>query len=172
MGRRLYWALTGISALVLAASFRVSSQAGQSGAAGVGSLPAQASTPSPTASAGSGEPGASVSPSARASAGTGDSAGASSSLKDGTYAGAASQTPFGDVQVQITVSGGKVTDAQATSYPSADQHSQQLSGYAVPVLNQEAVQAGSAQIDMVSGATYTSQAYAQSLQAALDQAHQ
>jgi uncharacterized protein with FMN-binding domain len=73
------------------------------------------------------------------------------------------------VEVQITVSGGKVTDVVALQLPSGGR-SGRISSYAEPSLHSEALSAQSAQIDGVSGATYTSEAYAQSLQAALDQA--
>jgi uncharacterized protein with FMN-binding domain len=87
-----------------------------------------------------------------------------------TYDGAAASTQFGDVQVRITVTDGKVTAAEAISYPNSNGHDQQINSYAIPVLNQEAVAAGSANISMVSGATYTSGGYVKSLQSALDQA--
>lgn len=168
MHRRLYWILTSISAVALVASYRVSSQAGGAPPAALAAPPAATSTPSP-GSSGSASPHASASGS-DPGAGSG-SATSSSSLKDGTFTGSAAQTPYGPVQVRITVADGKITQAQAVSYPDSDGRSQQISGYAVPVLNGEAVSAGSAQIDLVSGATYTSRGYAQSLQGALDEAH-
>jgi uncharacterized protein with FMN-binding domain len=78
-------------------------------------------------------------------------------------------TRFGPVQVQIEVSGGTVTDVIALQLPSGGR-SGRISDYAEPTLHDEALAAQSASIDGVSGATYTSRAYAQSLQAALDQA--
>ena len=62
------------------------------------------------------------------------------------------------------------TDVTALQLPDGDPRSSQISQYAEPYLRQSVLQAQSAAIDMVSGATYTSQAYAQSLQSALDQA--
>jgi uncharacterized protein with FMN-binding domain len=85
-----------------------------------------------------------------------------------TVTGDAVDTRWGPVQVQITVSGGKVTAAQAIVYPLNNPRDQEINAYAVPTLNQEAVDAGSSSIDMVSGATYTSEGYIQSLQSALD----
>ncbi|WP_328545021.1 FMN-binding protein [Streptomyces europaeiscabiei] len=79
------------------------------------------------------------------------------------------QTDYGPVQVRITVSGGKITGAEAVQQPSGGR-STQISGDAIPKLNQAAVAAGSADIDAVSGATYTSAGYKESLQSALDQA--
>jgi uncharacterized protein with FMN-binding domain len=73
------------------------------------------------------------------------------------------------VQVRITVSNGKITKADAVQAPKGGT-SDQKTALAVPKLNQEAVAAGSADIDSVSGASYTSAGYKQSLQSALDQA--
>ena len=78
-------------------------------------------------------------------------------------------TRFGPVQVEVVVAKGKVTDVVALQLPTG-RRSGQISNYAEPILHDEALQAQSANIDLVSGATYTSDAYAQSLQAALDQA--
>ncbi|MFI1724421.1 FMN-binding protein [Streptomyces sp. NPDC020489] len=86
-----------------------------------------------------------------------------------TVTGSVAQTQYGPVQVRVTVSGGKITKAEAVQQPKGGQ-SDQISGNAVPKLNQAAVAAGSADIDAVSGATYTSAGYKQSLQSALDQA--
>ena len=93
---------------------------------------------------------------------TGTSGGASK-----TVTGSAVQTEFGPYQVQATFSSGKLTDVQLVQMPS-DRHSQRIAQQAAPLLRQEALQAQSAKVDTVSGATTTSQAYAQSLQAALD----
>jgi uncharacterized protein with FMN-binding domain len=75
---------------------------------------------------------------------------------------------FGVVTVQLTVTNGKITAATVVSWPHNDPHSSEISSFAIPVLNSEVVAAQSAQINAVSGATITSDAYAQSLQAALD----
>ena len=79
-------------------------------------------------------------------------------------------TRFGPVQVQVTIANGKVTAVDALELPSDHARSAAISDYAAPILQSEALQAQSAQIDGVSGATYTSIAYERSLQAALDQA--
>ncbi|WP_460120183.1 FMN-binding protein [Streptomyces phaeofaciens] len=101
-------------------------------------------------------------------AGSQDS-GSGSAQASGTFTGDAVQTDYGPVQVRITVAGGKITKAEAVQQPKGGQ-SDQISGNAVPKLNQAAVAAGSADIDAVSGATYTSGGYKESLQSALDQA--
>ena len=88
-----------------------------------------------------------------------------------TYDGEAVSTRFGDVQVQITVADGRITAAQVLQVPWSDHRDQEINAYAVPILNQEAVSSQSSGIDMVSGATYTSDGYIRSLQSAIDQAH-
>lgn len=79
---------------------------------------------------------------------------------------------YGDVQVRITVRGHQIIDVQALKIPSDRRRSLQISQYAEPKLRAEALQAQSAQIDLISGASYTSDSYAQSLQGALDQVGQ
>lgn len=88
----------------------------------------------------------------------------------GTYLGDSVQTRWGPVQVQVTVSAGKVVGVRAVVVPSANRRDVEINARAVPVLDQEAVQAQSAQIDTVSGATVTSDGYIASLQSALDRA--
>jgi uncharacterized protein with FMN-binding domain len=83
-----------------------------------------------------------------------------------TVTGAEEQTQYGPVQVTITVSGSKVTAASGSTLGQGDQIGQG----ALPQLNSEAVTAGNASIQAVSGATYTSNGYIQSLQSAVDQA--
>jgi uncharacterized protein with FMN-binding domain len=90
---------------------------------------------------------------------------------DGRFTGNAADTRYGPVQVQIIVAGGKITDAQAVQYPQESGRDVRINSTAVPELNQETLQAQSAQIDTVSGATYTSEGYQQSLQSAIDAAH-
>ena len=105
-----------------------------------------------------------------AATGSTDVASATSTSADGTYAGAAISTRWGDVQVAVTISGGTITDVTALQLTDADGRSVQISNRAAPVLREEVLQAQSASVSMVSGATYTSGAYLESLQAALDQA--
>lgn len=91
--------------------------------------------------------------------------------RDGQYTGNDVSMRFGDVQVKVIVRGGRITDIQTPQMPFDRPRSQQISQEAAPLLHDEVLQAQSAQIDSLSGATYTSDAYAQSLQSALDQAH-
>ena len=81
------------------------------------------------------------------------------------------QTRWGPVQVQITVSGGQITEVTAVQYPSGNPRDQEINAYALPVLRESALSAQSADIDLVSGATVTSEGYVGSLQSALDQAN-
>jgi uncharacterized protein with FMN-binding domain len=85
--------------------------------------------------------------------------------------GATVDTKYGPVQVQLEVQNGRIVSATAIQYPQSGGRDRQINSYAIPVLQQETVTAQSAQIDTVSGATYTSDGYRQSLQAALDAAH-
>ncbi|MCZ2404216.1 FMN-binding protein [Paenarthrobacter sp. Z7-10] len=87
-----------------------------------------------------------------------------------TFIGTAVNTRYGPVQVQVTVTGSKITGVTALQVPSESGRDQQINSYAVPQLTQEVLAAQSAQVDMVSGGTYTSEGYLASLQSALDQA--
>jgi uncharacterized protein with FMN-binding domain len=130
-----------------------------------GSAPASA-TVSPAPGGDTSTSGASVgTPSA---AGTGTASTAAGGGPGKTVTGAAWPTIYGPVQVRITVAGGRITAATAVEYPSGTPRDEQINAYAIPQLNQEAVAAGSAHIDTVSGATYTSGGYIGSLQSALD----
>jgi len=122
-------------------------------------------TPRPTPRGGGS--GSGSSPQAGGTGGTGSGSGAAA---DGTLTGVLVRTRFGDVQVQVTVKNGKISDVLAIQLPTHGR-SGAISQAVAPMLHDEALQAQSAQIDIVSGATYTSEAYAQSLQSALDQAH-
>lgn len=99
---------------------------------------------------------------------TGSTTGAAPSA--GTVTGPVAQTRWGPVQVQVTVSGGKLTDVSVLQSPNGNPRDQQINAYALPILVQDTLDAQSADIDMVSGATVTSDGYRQSLQGALDEA--
>ena len=74
------------------------------------------------------------------------------------------------MQLAVTFSGKKITKIQVLQYPTESGRDQEINSYAIPQLNQQAMNAQSANIDGVSGATYTSQGYQQSLQSAIDKA--
>jgi uncharacterized protein with FMN-binding domain len=93
-----------------------------------------------------------------------------SAYKDGTYDGSVDSAFYGNVQVAAVIQGGKITDVQFLQYPSDNEHSHEVSNFALPTLKQEVIQSQSANVDAVSGATATSQAFQQSLASALAQA--
>lgn len=93
-----------------------------------------------------------------------------SGYKDGTFTGAAEQNPYGIVQIAVVISGGKIVDVNFIQMPSGDGHTNEVTAVAGPMLKQTTLQAQSANIDFVSGATSTSESYQMSLQFALDQA--
>ncbi|MFD7568197.1 FMN-binding protein [Streptomyces tendae] len=111
--------------------------------------PAPATTPTPSSGTGTG--------------------GASSGTR--TVTGPTVQTRYGPVQVQLTLDGSRIVAARAVQSPGGDPRSRQINASAVPALIKETVNAQSAHLDAVSGATYTSEGYMSSLQSALDQAH-
>jgi uncharacterized protein with FMN-binding domain len=115
-----------------------------------------------TTSSGSGTDGTTSSGSGTSSSGT--SSGSS------TVTGDEASTRWGPVQVQLTVASGKVTNVSVVEYPDNNGRDQEINARALPVLIQETLDAQSATIDMVSGATVTSDGYLESLQSALDKA--
>lgn len=90
--------------------------------------------------------------------------------KTGTYVGSVADAFYGNIQVKVIISGGKITDVQFLQYPNDRPTSIQVNSQAMPLLKQEAIAAQSAQVDGISGATQTSGAFIQSLQSALQQA--
>jgi uncharacterized protein with FMN-binding domain len=89
----------------------------------------------------------------------------------GTFTGSDVPNRYGDVVVRAVISNGRIADVQAVTLPTDRAESAYISQQAGPLLRQEALQAQSASIDIISGATYTSESYAQSLESALQQAH-
>lgn len=90
--------------------------------------------------------------------------------KDGTYTGPATDAFYGLVQVKATIANGKISDVQFLQYPNDRRTSVEINTQAMPYLKQEAIAAQSANVDIVSGATQTSEAFKQSLAGALSQA--
>lgn len=136
------------------------------------SPPTSTSDTSGSGTSGSGTSGTDASGSGTSGSGTSGTSGstASGSTTSGTFLGAVAQTRYGPVQVRIVVSDGTITDVTAPQLTDADGRSVAISAQAAPVLRQEALQAQSAQIQAVSGATFTSEGYTTSLQSAIDQA--
>jgi uncharacterized protein with FMN-binding domain len=131
-----------------------------------------ASKPASIAPSGTGSSPSSASPSSSSSASGGSSSsnGGSPAQASGTktVTGESADTRWGPVQVKITVTNGKITSAEAVDYPQNNPRDMEINSWAIPQLQQETITANSANIDMLSGATYTSQGYVQSLQSALD----
>jgi uncharacterized protein with FMN-binding domain len=173
------WFVSTVSALVVLFSYHTSTNSGGASASAIApatpgssatstatATPSASATaiPTPTATASTG----STSSSTKSSSSSSSTASASST--SGTYTGTSVDTRWGPVQVKVTVKAGKVTDVQAVVYPSGNGRDQEINAYALPLLHDEVLQAQSAQIDAVSGATVTSDGYISSLQSALDQA--
>ena len=184
MRRITLWSMSTLSALVLLVSYPTSRNATDDSA----SLAATAATTSSSSSASSestAETSSSSASSSTKSSTTSSSPATSSATssatptasatsttatKSGTYTGDSVQMRYGPVQVQITVANGKITAIEVLEVPMNDHRDQEINSQAVPILNSEVLSAQSADIDMVGGATITSQAYIQSLQSAIDQA--
>src|SRR5437764_10035833 len=93
-----------------------------------------------------------------------------STYKNGTYTGNVADAQWGVVQIQVVIQNGKITSVQFLQYPNERNRSVQINSYADPILINEAIQAQSTKVDIVSGATDTSNAFIQSLSNALSQA--
>jgi uncharacterized protein with FMN-binding domain len=130
-------------------------------------LPAQ--TPSPAQASPS--PTDSSSPTDSPSASPSPSPSPSPTRANSTFTGSDFPNRFGDVQVKVIVSNGRITDVRPIQMPQDRAESAYISQVAGPMLHDEVIQAQSAQIDTISGATYTSQSYAKSVESALQQAH-
>lgn len=171
MRRAVLTLLSTVAGLVLLLTFKTSSTGtvaprvgAASGTSSTVTAPSSSSSPSAAASSGSaGSPGS-------GSSGSASSGSASSGSTTKTLTGSSVDTRWGPVQVRITLTNGRITAANAIVYPQNNGRDQEINSTAIPTLNAEAVSTGSAQIDMVSGATYTSEGYLSSLQSALDQA--
>lgn len=159
MRRNVAVAMSTLTVLVLLFSYRTS--LGRDTPGTHVAVPIGAGTGAGTGSSG-------TSPSASAAPST---ASPSTGTRSGTFTGQAVDTRWGPVQVQITVVNGKITNAEAVQYPQGNPRDQEINSFALPQLAQEALQAQSAQIDAVSGATVTSEGYISSLQSAIDAAH-
>jgi uncharacterized protein with FMN-binding domain len=164
MKRITFWLLSTLSVVVLLFGYDASN------ATTTASAPTSivsGTTGSAGASSGTSGGGTSSGSSSSSSSSSG-SAGTSSGTK--TVTGSVASTQWGPVQVELTVSGGKITKVSVLQYPSGNPKDEEINDYALPILVQETTDQQSAGIDMVSGATVTSTGYIQSLQSAIDQA--
>jgi len=90
--------------------------------------------------------------------------------KDGSYTGSVADAQWGNIQVKAVIQNGKITDVQFVQYPNERSRSVMINDYADPQLTSEAIQAQSVNVDIITGATDTSEAFMQSLSDALTQA--
>ena len=148
MGATVGLKLYGTAAEVTTASTSVHSTA--SGTTGSTAAPSASASPAPSASASA--PAAAPAPAATT-----------------TVTGSAVDTRYGAVQVKVTFSGTTITAIDTVQYPNRSGRDVEINDQALPILQQEALASQSANIDTVSGATYTSEGYIQSLQSAIDQ---
>ncbi len=93
-----------------------------------------------------------------------------SGYQDGQYVGAVADAFFGNVQVKAVIQSGRIADVQFLQYPSDRRTSVRINSFAVPALRNEAIRAQNARVNIISGATLTSEAFIQSLQTALNKA--
>lgn len=165
MRRIVTWALSTVTVLVLLFSYHTSTSSAvapaEQVAAGSAARSSTAVGPSAAAGASAGNP----------AAGSGSRSASPGAAGTSTVAGDAVDTRYGPVQVQITVANGKVTAADVLQVPKQSRNDQMINSRAVPILDAEAVSAQSAKVDAVSGATVTSDGYAESLQSAIDKVH-
>lgn len=112
----------------------------------------------------------STAPSSTTSSQTSIPVSTASRYKDGSFTGSLAINRFDEIQVAVVIVNGKITDVTTLTLNGDSGRSEQINNYAAPELKQQVLSAQSASIDGVSGASYTSQSYTESLQAALDQA--
>ncbi len=164
MRRITLWLFSTVVALVLLFSYRTSTDSQASATPTtinrLATTPTTSATPTRTSTSTTG-PATATSPATAAT-----TSGAATS-----YTGSAASTRWGDVQVSITVTNGKITDVAVPVFPSNNGRDQEINAYALPLLRQETLTAQNANINTISGATVTSKGYLQSLQSALDAAH-
>ncbi|MDX6232536.1 MAG: hypothetical protein QOH68_1520 [Nocardioidaceae bacterium] len=110
-----------------------------------------------------------VAPPVAGSSGTASGSNATSSSAK-TFTGPSTDTRWGPVQVAISVTDGKITDVTVPVYPDGNPKDQEINAYALPILTKSTLESQDGNVDMISGATVTSQGYATSLQGALDEA--
>lgn len=163
MRRIAIWVAATVTIVVLLFGYHTSTD--RSAAIGAATTPISGEQPS----TGSRRPTASPTQSS-GSPGSSGSAKSKGSTSKRSFTGDVAQTERGPVQVEIVVQNKKITDVKILQVPQEDPMDVRINQFAVPILIQETITAQSARIDMVSGATVTSDGYLQSLQSALDRA--
>lgn len=163
MKKIVMWLMSTLTAVVLMFGYHTST----SSTAAAGGTTSVSTPYSATGTAGA----TSAPTTAGSTASSSSSSGSTSSTATSkTVTGTAADTRYGPVQVQITVANGSITKVSVVEYPNGDGKDQEINSQALPILIQETLKAQNAKIDMVSGATYTSNGYLTSLQSAIDQA--
>lgn len=174
MRRISFWFLSTLSAVVLLFGYHTSTSGPATSAQTV--IVSEATTGATGDTAGTSSSGSDAAGSGGSGTGSAGSGGGGSGSpgtpepSPTTVTGDVASTQWGPVQVQLTMAGQQITQVAVLQYPSGNSVDDQINSYALPILVDETVQAQSAEIDMVSGATVTSVGYLQSLQSALDQA--
>jgi uncharacterized protein with FMN-binding domain len=162
MRRITFWALSTITTVVLLFGYHTST------------MGASASAPPAAVSGLSPGQGTNASTSGTRASGSRVSGGSTTPTPakpaDRTVTGPVVGTAYGPVQVALQLQGSTISGVKVLQHPTGNPQSDQINSYALPVLVRETLDRQSSNIDMVSGATYTSMGYAQSLQSALDQA--
>lgn len=171
MKRISYWVLSTVSALVLLFGYHTSTSSqmpSSTEAPFVASGTTSASRTASTAAAGSGSGSGGSGSGGTASSSAPSRSSASKAGRVSTVTGDTVQTRWGPVQVSLTMKGSAISKVTVLQYPNGNPRDAEINAQALPILIQETQSAQSARIDMVSGATYTSDGYIQSLQSALD----
>jgi uncharacterized protein with FMN-binding domain len=164
--RIVIWLASTVTVVVLLFGYHTSTNATEPATAGT--APSPRTEPSGSSSSSSSSKASRSSGSSSTPSRSSSSPAPSSTTK--TYTGDVAQTRWGPVQVRIAVAAGKITKVTVVQQPSGNPRDTEINDYALPILIQDTIDAQSAQIDMVSGATVTSDGYLQSLQSAIDQA--
>ena len=163
-------ALTGVgSALVLGFKTTDTPSVTTTGVTTTGSNVTAGSKGSSGASGSSGSSSTTGSSSSSSSGSSSSGSSTSATWADGTWTGDAISEPWGKFQVAVVISNGTISSISVVRSPS-DRHSSSINSQAVPMLTQSVMASGGMSIDMVSGATWTSESYSESLQSALDAA--
>ena len=169
MKKIVLWLMSTLTVLVMLLGYRTSTSSQVSATPGSSAV-APISGTSGTSASGTSASGSASSSGTSSSGTTSSDSGSASGSASTTVTGDAADTRWGPVQVEITVAGGTITDVSVVEYPTENGKDQQINARALPILIKETLDAQSSSIDMVSGATYTSEGYVQSLQSALDEA--
>jgi uncharacterized protein with FMN-binding domain len=173
--RIVLWVMSTLTALVLLFGYHTSTSSeaaagGQSSAVAPVQGSSSSGSSSGTSSSGTSSSGTSSGTSSGSSSDSSSTSGTGTSTGSSTVTGSVASTRWGPVQVELTVANGSITDVSVVQYPSGNGRDQEINARALPVLIQETLDAQNAKIDMVSGATVTSDGYLESLQSALDKA--